>query len=228
MRLGNLCGLLVGALVLIGQPSTAAAQPESAILNRLEVQRLAESTTPADQRRLAAHFTALADRYTAIAKRHTTVANAPPGNPNRDTGWYGRHAQFTRLAELNNQWATTAHELAAHHERLAAGVASAPPLNASLFEMGEGAPEPSDEDLARLAAEARTPADHRALEIAYTARAERYRAQANAYSTMASAYRGTKIAHAADHHDRIVMQARQEAATATAAALLHRQLAGAP
>lgn len=227
MRLGNLCGLLVGALVLIGLPAAASAQTEPGILNRLEVQRFAASTTPADHSKLAAHFAALADRYTAIARRHTTMANAPSGNPNRDTGWYGRQAHFTRLAEQNSQWAATARELAAHHERLAAGIQSAPPPNAIVFEAGEGAPEPNAEDLARLAAEARTPADHRLLEIAYRARADQYTAEANKHSTMASAYRGTKIAQAADHCDRIVKLARKAAAEAMAAALLHQQLAGA-
>jgi hypothetical protein len=153
------------------------------------------------------------------------MAYALPGNPNREIG-YGRQAHFKHLAELNTRWATTALELAAHHERLAAGTESVPPRDAGLFEAGAGAPEPSQEDLSALAAKARTPADHRELEAAYGARADRYTAQANEHLAMASAYRGTKIASAAVHCDRIVTQARQAASEATAAALRQKELAG--
>lgn len=224
MRLMNFWALSLGALVLMGpQPDAAAQTPSTGILNRLEVQRLAASPNPADHRRLAAHFVALADQYTATAKRHTTMATLP-GNPNRDTG-YARQAHFRRLAELNTQWATAARELAAHHERLAAGTESVLPPDAGLFEAGAGAPEPSEEDLKTLAAAARTAADHRVLEIAYSARADRYTAKANHHAAMAAAFRGTKIASAGVHHDRLVMQARATAREATAAALRHKALA---
>jgi hypothetical protein len=221
----NFWALSLGALVLMGpRPDAAAQTPSPGTLNRLEVQRLAASPTAADHRRLALHFSGLADRYTAIGKRHMTMAHALPGNPNRETG-YGRQAHFKRLAKLNTQWATTSRELATHHERLAAGTESVPPRDARLFEAGAGAPEPTEEDLSALAAEARTPADHRALEIAYSARADRYTAQASEHLAMASAYRGTKIASAAVHCDRLVMQARTAAREASAAALRHKALA---
>lgn len=224
MRFQNVSAALMAAAVLIVAASAASAQPQSGILNRLDVQRLVAGADPADHHRLAVHFSALADRYTAIAKRHLTMAGLP-GNPNRETG-YGRQIHFKRLAERNTQWATTTRELAAHHERLATGTESVSPRGANMFEAGAGAPEPSEEDLSALAAQARTPADHRALETAYSALADQYTVKANEHLTMASAYRGTKIAAAAAHCDRIVTQAREAAANARAAARRHKELAG--
>ena len=43
---------------------------------------------------------------------------------------------------------------------------------------------------------------------------------------MAQAYRGTRIAQAAVHHDRLVTLSRDTAKEANAAAAMHRQLAG--
>ena len=211
--------------MLLGAQATASAQTPSAdILNRLEVQRLAASPNTADHHRLAVHFSALAERYTAVAKRDAAMARALPGNPNHEMG-YGREIYFKRLAELNTQWATATRELAAHHERLAAGSESVSPLGGDRFEAGEGAPEPSNEDLAALAANARTPADHRELEAAYTARADRYTSEAQKHLAMSSFYRGTRIATAAAHCDQLVRQARDAAREARAAALRQRELA---
>jgi hypothetical protein len=97
--------------------------------------------------------------------------NACAGNPNRQVAVGNRHCR--RLAELDMQSAATLRELAAHHDRLAAGVRSSEPADSAAFEAGEGAPEPADAELKALAATARTPADHRALEeyVPGTARA---------------------------------------------------------
>lgn len=225
MGLRNFWALSLGALILFVPTSNATAQTPSGILNRLEVQRLAASMNADDHRRLAVHFAALADQYTAIAKRHMAMSQASPGNASRQTG-YGGQAHFKRLAELNIKWAATARELAAHHERLAAGIDSVPPSDARLFEAGAGAPEPTEEDLNALAAKASTAADHRELATVYAARADRFRAEANEHVAMAASFRGTKIASAAVHCDRIVMQARKAAAEATAAAVKQTELAG--
>ena len=55
----------------------------------------------------------------------------------------------------------------------------------------------------RLAAKASTPAEHRALEEYFLTLAKRYTAEANEHVAMAQAYRGTRIAQAAVHHDRL-------------------------
>ena len=77
-----------------------------------------------------------------------------------------------------------------------------------------------------MAAKASTPADHRALEEYFLTAAKRYTADANEHATMAAAYRGTKIASAAVHCDRLVTLSRDAAKEANAAAARHKELAG--
>jgi hypothetical protein len=131
-----------------------------------------------------------------------------------------------RLARLNTQSAETVRELAAHHARLAGGAASTAPKGGGLFQGGAGAPEPSDAELTALAANARTPADHRALAEYFVTAAKRYTAGATDHEAMAQAYRGTKIAQSAAHCDRLVQLSRDEAKEANALAAEHQQLAG--
>jgi hypothetical protein len=108
----------------------------------------------------------------------------------------------------------------ADHARLAAHFAA-------LSEGGAGAPAPSDEQLTALAGKASTPADHGALEEYFRTAAKRYTTEANEHVAMAQAYRGTRIASAAAHCDRLASLSRDEAKEATAAAEVHKQLAGA-
>ena len=68
-------------------------------------------------------------------------------------------------------------------------------------------------------------ADHRALEEYFLTLAKRYSAEADQHAATAATYRGTKIALAA-HCDRLVALSRDEAKEATAAAAMHKQLAG--
>ena len=131
-----------------------------------------------------------------------------------------------RLEQLNLQSAATLRELAAHHEGLAAGKASAVPRGAARFEGGAGAPAPTAEALSALAAKASTPADHRALEEYFLTLAKGYTADAKDHVAMAQAYRGTRIAQAAVHCDRLVTLSRDSAKEATAAAAMHKELAG--
>jgi hypothetical protein len=77
-----------------------------------------------------------------------------------------------------------------------------------------------------MAAKAGTPADHRALEEYFLTLAKRYTADANEHATTANTYRGTRIAQAAVHCDRLVTQLRDSAKEATEAAAMHKQLAG--
>jgi hypothetical protein len=216
--------LAIGTLALLMLAGNAVSQTASPILNTLEVQKLVASGTPADNATLSAHFTALADRYAAEARRHTTMAQSYVGNPNRSTGG-GMSIHCKRLAELNTQSATTLRELADHHKALAAGAPSIAAAGGGRFQSGAGAPEPTEADLKALASKAATPADHRALQEYFLTLAKRYTADASEHTAIARSYRGTRIAQAADHCDRIVANAREAAKEATAAAAMHGQLA---
>ena len=85
---------------------------------------------------------------------------------------------------------------------------------------------PTAEALSALAAKATTPADHHALEEYFLTASKRYTAEANQHATMAQAYRGTRIAQAAVHCDRLVTLSKDSAKEATAAAAMHKELAG--
>jgi hypothetical protein len=216
--------LAIGTLAILIVAGTAAAQATSPTLNTLAVQQLVASSEPADNATLSAHFGALADRYAADARRHSAMAQSAGANPNRSTG-AGMSLHCTRLAELATQSAATLRELADHHKALAAGVASTPPAAGARFQGGAGASEPTEAELKALAARAAKPADHRALREYFLTLAKRYTSDANDHTVIARSYRGTRIAQAADHCDRIVANARESAREATAAADMHAQLA---
>ena len=226
MRTLQMCSPSVPVLVFLVFTGNAVAQDTSAaLLNTLEVQQLVKRAEPGDSARLAAHFTALAERYTAEAKRHTSMAQSFVGNPNRNLET-GMSAHCKQLADLNTQSATELRGLATYHQTLASGAAVAPPAGSARFEGGAGAPAPTEQELNAMAAQASTPADHRALEQYFLTLAKRYIADANAHATMANTYRGTKIAQAAMHCDTLVRLSRDAAKEATAAAEMHRQFAG--
>ena len=216
----------IGAMTFLMFAGNALAQTSSAILNTLEVQKLIASNEPGDNAALAAHFAALADRYAADAKRHTAMAGAFIAAPTRRVPANNAADHCKRLAQLNTDSAKTLRELAAHHEKLAGGVASTAPKGGARFQEGTGAPEPTDAELGALAARANTPADHHALEEYFVTASKRYTADAHAHVAMAQAYRGTRIAQAADHCDRLARQLRDSAKEATGAAAMHKQLAG--
>lgn len=219
--------LAIGTLALLMFAGTALSQTASPILNTLDVQKLVASGAPDDNAKLSAHFAALADRYAAEAKRHTAMAQSYVGNPNRSTG-SGMRIHCTRLAELNAQSATSLRALADHHKALAAGAASTAPAGAGRFQSGAGASTPTEAELKALAAKAATPADHRALQEYFLTAAKRYTSEANDHAAIARSYRGTRIAQAADHCDRLVANAREAAKAATAAAAMHGQFANLP
>jgi hypothetical protein len=220
IRVAAGAGLVLATLV-----NSANAQTASPILNALEVQKLVASAEPADNARLSAHFAALAERYARAATRHNAMAQAFIASPTRRTPTNTAADHCKRLAGLNTQTANTLRDLAAYHEKRAAGAAAAVPKGADRFQAGAGAPEPSDDELIALAGRAGTPADHHALEEYFQTAAKRYREAVNEHSSMAQAYRGTRIAQAAVHCDRLVSLSRDEAKEATAAAEMHKQLA---
>jgi hypothetical protein len=216
---------LVAAAVLTLTASVAAQDRPAGLLNNLDVRQLVARAEPGDHARLAAHFMALADRYATEAKRHTSMAQSFVGNPTRNLGT-GMSAHCKQLADLNTKSATELRELAAYHQKLASGVTATPPAGGARFEGGAGAPAPTEQELSTMAAKASSPAEHRALEEYFLTLAKRYTADASQHATTASTYRGTKIAQAAVHCDNLVRLSRDAAKEATAAAEMHKQLAG--
>jgi hypothetical protein len=212
----------VAVLTLTG--GVAAQDTPSGLLNNLEVRQLVARREPGDQAQLSAHFNALADRYAAEAKRHISMSQSFVGNPSRNLGT-GMSAHCKRLADLNTQSATTARELATYHSKLASGTPATPPRDGARFQAGAGAPEPTAQELNALAAKARTPAEHRGLEEYFLTLAKRYTAEANEHVALAQTYRGTRIAQAAVHHDRLAALAKDAAKEATEGAAMHKQLA---
>jgi hypothetical protein len=226
MRTIHIGSLALTALGFLGLAGSVAAQEASpAILNVLEVRQLVARAEPGDHVRLSAHFAALGERYATEARRHTSMSQGFIGNPSRSLAT-GMSAHCKRLAELNTSSATTVRELAEHHQKLATGSLSIPPRDGARFQGGEGAPEATKRDLSALAATASTPADHRGLEEYFLTLAKRYAADADEHVAMAQAYRGTRIAQAAVHCDRLVALSRDSAKEATDAAAMHKQLAG--
>lgn len=216
--------LVLGTLATFMFAGAAAAQNRAAVLNTFDVQKLVASGTAEDNAKLSAHFSALAERYTTDAKRHEAMARSFAANPNRNTG-AGMSAHCKRLTTLNNESGATLRELATHHQKLAAGAASTAPRDGAQFQGGAGAPEPTEAELKALAANANTPGDHRALAEYFHTAAKRYTADAAAHVTLAQSYRGTKMAQAAMHCDRVVSLSRDAAKEASAAAEMHSQLA---
>ena len=216
------------AAVLLTVAGTAASEEKSiGLMNSLEVKQLVARGEPGDNARLSAHFSALADRFTAEATRHTSMSQSFAGNPSRSLGT-GMSMHCKRLADLNTQSATTARELSAYHSQLAGGTPATMPRDAARFHEGAGAPEPTGKELNALAASAKTRAEHKALEEYFLTLSKRYSTEANEHVALAQTYRGTKIAQAAVHHDRLAALARDSAKEATAAAEMHKQLADLP
>jgi hypothetical protein len=225
MRTVHRRSLLFAALAVLTLVASGTAQERSSgLLNALEVRQLVGSTGPADNARLAVHFSVLADRYTAEATRHLSMSQSFVGNPSRNLG-SGMSAHCRRLADLNTQEAKTVRELVAYHEKLAAATPATPPRDAARFQAGAGAPEPTEKELSALAAKAGTPAEHRALAEYFETLARRYEGDAREHSAFASGLRGTRIEHAATIHGRLAALAREAAKEATAAAEMHKGLA---
>jgi hypothetical protein len=212
------------AILFLANPA-APQQVTSPILTPFEMQLLVGSIDPGDNARLSAHFGALADRYAADARRHNAMAQGFSASPRRSAAANTAADHCHRLAELNGESAEKLRELAGHYERLSAGVRSTAPSGTSRFEQGAGASELTDEELDALAAHARTPAAHRALQAYFLEAARRYTADAGDHAAMAQAYQGTRIMYATAHCDRLVALGRDAAKNAAALAATHEQLA---
>jgi hypothetical protein len=228
MRTVHFRSLALSAVAALTFAATGAAQDRApALLNNLEVRQLVARAEPSDQAQLSAHFTALADRYAAEAKRHLSMSQSFIGNPSRNLGT-GMSAHCKQLASLNTQSETAVRELAAYHAKLAGGTPATPPKDGARFQSGAGAREPTEKELSALAERASTPADHRDLEEYFATLAKRYTRDAEQHAQFAAAYRNSpRIAHVSVTHDRLAELSRDAAKEATAAAEMHKQLAGA-
>ena len=227
MRTVHFRSVALAAVAALTFAATGAAQDRApALLNNLEVRQLVARAEPGDQAQLSAHFTALADRYAAEAKRHQSMSQSFVGNPSRSLGT-GMSAHCKQLANLNTQSETAVRELAAYHAKLASGTPATPPKDGARFQSGAGARVPTDKELRALAERASTPADHRDLEEYFATLAKRYTGDAEQHAQFAAAYRNSpRIAHASVTHDRLAELSREAAKEATAAAEMHKQLAG--
>jgi hypothetical protein len=218
--------LASSAFALVASASTVvgAQGGYDPVLTTIEVRQLVASTAPGDQAKLAAHFTALADRHAVEAATHRKMADAYPGNPRGGGREMRVHCQH--LAALESKAAATLRELATHHAALAAGVASAAPAAGAKYQAGAGAHQPSDAELAVLAAKAASTADHRTLQDYFLALARRADGEAADHGGMAASYRTAKtLAGMATHCDRLAAEIRAVAAEARAAATMHGTLA---
>lgn len=216
----------------LGLVAGTAAWAQDEVLATIDVKRLVQSAQPEDQARLRDHFAALADRYAAEAREHTAMARAFVANPSRRVAANRSSEHCQRLADLAAQSAETVRALAAHHGRLAAGLPSAPPDDSARFQAGEGAEVAWEHDKAihDLAANARTAADHHALEAYFVDIEKQYTRAANEHLAMAQAYRAAPNRRGGDpaaHCDRLVRLSREAAREAQALAAEHRHAADA-
>jgi hypothetical protein len=171
---------------------------------------------------------ALADRYEAEAARHAALIGTFAGNPNRTSG-ESLAVHWRRLADRASEAATSMGELAYYHGLLADGILSIAPTDAWRFEAGEGARPPTDREVRLAGLDARTRAQHGALEEYFTSVEARQTARANAYAAWAQAYRGNPNRRGGDpavHLDRMAGLSREAAAEARAEAFDHRRAVG--
>ena len=213
-------------------PQVAAQAAQSPILTTLEVRQLIARGEPADHARLRAHFTALAEQYEADAKQHHSMAQVFIASPSVRVRAQSSADHCKRLENLATQSAATLRDLATHHASLAAGVPSTAPKNAARFEAGQGAREvwQHEKEIHDLAANARTPADHRAIEEYFESIEKQYSKAVNEHSTMARAYRAVPNRLGGDpaaHCDRLVKLSRESAKEASAVAAEHKKAADA-
>jgi hypothetical protein len=112
---------------LAANPGTAAAVLQASsgeILTGKEVRDLiANAKTPAEHRKLARHFAAVAARYEADAADHVAEAKAyrtaPGASESKRPGSPDTAAHCDRLADAARNAATAARELARDHEQMA-------------------------------------------------------------------------------------------------------------
>ena len=219
--------VVMTAAAFVGLATIAAAATPSDVLNRLEVQKLVSLDTTVAKLRLAVHFNALADQFVVDAERHRAMASVYRANANRSaTTTAGDHCD--RLAATAEKWAGAALELAMYYGDLASGIDAVLPARAIALQGGYGAPEPTADQLHKLALTARTRSDHLMLREYYATLAKKRAAEAGDYAVMAAAYRAGVRNGGYDPgvaYERLARIARKAAKEATEAANRHQVLA---
>lgn len=217
----------VATVAFVGMTSLAAADTPSNVFHKLAVQKLVAADTAVANLALAAHFRGVADRYLAEAARHRATAAVYAVHPNRGVATSAT-VHCDREAALATGWAAQARELAVYHVDHAAGRPAVLPMGATELWGGRGAPEPTPDQLHKLALLARTRADHLVLAEYYTTVAGKKTAVADGYRRMARAYRvGIRngLLDVAFTWDQLARLANKEAREAEEAANRHQQLA---
>lgn len=224
----------VAMLGLAALPAVLSAGQDQMTAKQME-DLVAKASTPADHTQLSKHFLEMAAKYKADAETHGGMAaryRRNPGPPRRTGGDPAIHCDL--IARRAREAATSATELAKHHEHMAAGA----PKTDSMAPMTHGAmpmAEPRFPDLLvaakvqELIATAKTSADHMQLGKHFAAEAARYTADANRHAAMAAGYRGANqrgnLEAAASHCDRLVQQIRDAATAARELGKYHEGLA---
>jgi len=219
--------VVMTAAVFAGIATFAAAATPSDVLNRLEVQKLVALETTVADLRLALHFNALADQFTREAERHRIMASVYRANANRSATTTAGD-QCDRLAARSDEWAGAALELAMYYGDLASSIDTVLPARAMALQGGYGAPEPTPDQLHKLALTARTRGDHLVLREYYASLAKRKAAEAGDYASMVTAYRASVRNGGYDPavaYERLARIARKAAKTAAEAANRHQVLA---
>lgn len=217
----------IAAVALVGIAGPAAADTPSNVFHKLAVQKLVASETPMANLALAAHFRAVADRYVEEAARHRATAAVYAVHLNRAVATSAA-SHCDREAALAMRWAAEARELAAYHVDHAAGRPAVLPMGATELWAGRGAPDPTPDQLHKLALLARTRSDHLELAEYYTTVAKKKASIADDRRRMAAAYRaGTRngLLDVAFTWDRLARLATEAARAAEEAANRHKQLA---
>ena len=219
--------VVMTAAVFAGIATFAAAATPSDVLNRLEVQKLVALETTVADLRLALHFNALADQFIGDAERHRVMASVYRANANRSATTTAGD-QCDRLAARDEKWAVAALELAMYYGDLSSGIDAVLPARALALQGGYGAPEPTADQLHKLALTARTRGDHLMLREYYSTLAKRRAAEAGDYASMVTAYRASVRNGGYDPgvaYERLARIARKAAKEATEAANRHWVLA---
>jgi hypothetical protein len=219
----RLSRLVVTAAIFVGLATVAAAATSPSVLNKLELQKLVAAETPIANLRLAAHFDGLAEQYSAEAATYRNLAVTYKANANRSATVTAADSCARRAARATT-WADRARALARYHFDLALGRQAVLPVGATALHSGYGAPEPTTDQLHRLALTARTRADHLALREYYSTVARKKSAEADSYFAMAGAFHaGVRNGSydPAGSYDRLGRLARKAAREATQAADRH-------
>ena len=224
----------IAALALSTLPSVLSAGQEHLTTKQME-ELVAKASTPADHTQLSKHFLEMAAKYQADAEAHVGMAaryRGNPGPPRRTGGDPAIHCDL--IVRRAREAATSATELAKHHEHMAAEAPktdSKAPMSHAAMPMAE--PRFPDllpaKQVQELIATAKTPADHMKLGKHFAAEAARYTADANRHAAMAAGYRGANqrgnLEAAASHCDRLAQQIRDAATAAREMGKYHEGLA---